>query len=310
MGKTLVLVPNNNFYYFEKLRLENVVVSPVFRDVRGIGEILWKTSRKMKLSASSFFYADWYMDLGSFSKIIVFDVALWMDSSLIRNIRHRIGPSTKCYLYSWNIVRDEKRIREHIDACGKYNFSYYSYDKNDCEKYGFHFNTIMYDESLRLHRCALSWDILFLGYLKDRKAKMLALYEMLCRASMTPKFVIVGAENEQKDLPFTIRDSYVSYFEYLDMVSRSRAILDITQEGQNGFSMRVMEAIAFDKKLVSTNMALLETSFYDPHNILVIDLQNPDENALSSFLNTDFHPYSEEIKHYYSVESWIKRFEC
>lgn len=93
------------------------------------------------------------------------------------------------------------------------------------------------------------------------------------------------------------------------MVSQSKAILDITQQGQNGFSMRVMESIFLNKKLVSTNMALLSANFYDPNNILVIDLQNPDEEALTVFLRSEFHPYSQETRHYYSVGSWINRFQ-
>ena len=56
-------------------------------------------------------------------------------------------------------------------------------------------------------------------------------------------------------------------------------------------------------------MALLSANFYDPNNILVIDLQNPDEEALTVFLRSEFHPYSQETRHYYSVGSWINRFQ-
>ena len=126
---------------------------------------------------------------------------------------------------------------------------------------------------------------------------------------MKPEFVIVENGNQHEDLPFTIRHSYINYADYLDMVSQSKAILDITQQGQNGFSMRVMESIFLNKKLVSTNMALLSANFYDPNNILVIDLQNPDEEELTVFLRSEFHPYSQETRHYYSVGSWINRFQ-
>lgn len=167
----------------------------------------------------------------------------------------------------------------------------------------------MYDENLRLPERALTSDMLFLGFLKDRKAKMLALHQIISDAGMKPEFVIVENGNQHEDLPFTIRHSYVNYADYLDMVSQSKAILDIMQQGQNGFSMRVMESIFLNKKLVSTNMALLSANFYDPNNILVIDLQNPDEEALTVFLRSEFHPYSQETRHYYSVGSWINRFQ-
>ena len=309
MEQTLLLVPSGSFYYFNSMKLPNVVVFPVFREVHGASEMVWKTMRKLRLAASSMFYTDWYKDLQSFSKIIVFDSTAWLDPALLRNINRHKNPDAKCYLYSWNIVRDKQVVLGHLAACRKYGFSYYSYDENDCKQYGFRFNTIMYDENLRLPERALTSDMLFLGFLKDRKAKMLALHQIISDAGMKPEFVIVENGNQHEDLPFTIRHSYVNYADYLDMVSQSKAILDITQQGQNGFSMRVMESIFLNKKLVSTNMALLSANFYDPNNILVIDLQNPDEEALTVFLRSEFHPYSQETRHYYSVGSWINRFQ-
>ncbi|TPF78522.1 MULTISPECIES: hypothetical protein [unclassified Bifidobacterium] len=309
MERTLILVPNRSFYFFNQLELPNVVISPVFRLVHGASQIAWKSFRKLKLSASSLFYEDWYKDLRSFSKIIVFDMAAWLDNALMRNISKHKNSSARCYLYSWNIVRNEHVVLDHFASCEKYGFSYYSYDYSNCKQYGFHFNTIMYDENLHLLSHPLTSDILFLGFLKDRKENMLALYNLISGAGMTPEFVVVENSAQHDNLPFTVKHSYVNYMDYLDMVSRSKAILDITQQGQNGFSMRVMEAIFLNKKLVSTNTALLSADFYDPNNILVIDLQNPDKELLTMFLQSDFHLYDEQIKRYYSVSSWIDRFQ-
>ena len=33
------------------------------------------------------------------------------------------------------------------------------------------------------------------------------------------------------------------------------------------------------------------------------------EEALTVFLRSEFHPYSQETRHYYSVGSWINRFQ-
>ena len=63
MEQTLILVPSNSFYYFNSLKLPNVVVFPVFREVHGASEMVWKTMRKLRLAASSMFYTDWYKDI-------------------------------------------------------------------------------------------------------------------------------------------------------------------------------------------------------------------------------------------------------
>lgn len=57
------------------------------------------------------------------------------------------------------------------------------------------------------------------------------------------------------------------------MVGTSRAILDIAQQKQDGYSMRVMEAIFFNKKLVTTNTAVKQSVFYDENNIFIVDLK-------------------------------------
>ena len=57
-------------------------------------------------------------------------------------------------------------------------------------------------------------------------------------------------------------------------------------------------------------MALLSANFYDPNNILVIDLQNPDEEELTVVpAFRVFTHISQETRHYYSVGSWINRFQ-
>ena len=89
MERTLLLVPSGSFYYFNSMKLPNVVVFPVFREVHGASEMVWKAMRKLRLAASSLFYTDWYKDLQSFSKIIVFDFTVWLDQALLRNILTR-----------------------------------------------------------------------------------------------------------------------------------------------------------------------------------------------------------------------------
>ena len=166
----------------------------------------------------------------------------------------------------------------------------------------------MYNTNLTTITGQTQWDVLFLGFLKDRKDRMLSLQQSLLQSGLNPHFVIVDKTGQHSDLPFDVRNNYVSYAEYLDMLKQSRAILDITQHGQNGFSMRVMESIFLGKKLISTNTALLDADFYDPNNILVVDSEKMDISAIQQFMSTDFHPYPKEVQNYYSIDSWIDRF--
>ena len=70
-----------------------------------------------------------------------------------------------------------------------------------------------------------------------------------------------------------------------------------------------MEAIFFNKKLITTNKDVKNSMFYDPNNILIVDLDNVHSNELLDFYMKEFHPYSSKIRNYYSFESWVDRFE-
>lgn len=188
-------------------------------------------------------------------------MAFSYDSQLLRNIAQK-ATNSKLYFYSWNIAKDESKFEITYNAVKNSGFQFYSYDRGECEKYGLKFNTIMYDRTLTLQTAHEQYDTLFLGYLKDRKEDILSLYDMFTSAGLTPRFVIVSKGERKEKFPFEYRDDYVGYYDYLKMVGTSRAILDIAQQKQDGYSMRVMEAIFFNKKLVTTNTAVKQSVAY------------------------------------------------
>ena len=234
-------------------------------------------------------------------------MAFFYDSQLLRNIAQK-ATNSKLYFYSWNIAKDESKFEITYNAVKDSGFQFYSYDRGECEKYGLKFNTIMYDRTLTLQTAHEQYDTLFLGYLKDRKEDILSLYDMFTSAGLTPRFVIVSKGERKEKFPFEYRDDYVGYYDYLKMVGTSRAILDIAQQKQDGYSMRVMEAIFFNKKLVTTNTAVKQSVFYDENNIFIVDLKTTTADELQAFFAKPFRNYSDEVREYYSIEAWVDRF--
>lgn len=307
MKKTLILFSTKNAYYFDLLKVENVDIYGVFRTANGTDNFALKIFRRINSPLTKYFYTEWYDKLNDYEKIIVFDTALQLDLMLLKNI-NRKNPTAKKYIYSWNIIKNEERYFQLRKQADTFGFEFYCYDKSNCKEYNMKFNTIMYHKNLVLESDVQESDTLFLGFLKDRKQKMKILYELLFKVGLKPKFVVVG--DCEKDVDgFEYRSEYVSYYDYLKMISRSKSILDIAQNGQDGFSMRVMEAIFFDKKLISTNIALKKADFYNPNNILIIDLENLNVEELKSFFDKPIEKYSEKTKEYYSFEKWIERFK-
>lgn len=308
MSRTLVLFTDNQSYYFDRIHSSELTIRGLYYDHAELKNPVLKFLRKIKSPFTRLFYQDWYQHLKDYEKIIVLDTALLFDGRLLYNISRK-APDARKYFYSWNKVKDEARFEEGKRAADQAGFKYYSYDKGDCRKYGLNFNTIMYDPTLTLEEAEPQYDILFLGFLKDRKKDLLLLHRMLRAASLKPNFMIVNYQKEHEELPFTFTDKYIPYYDYLKLVSNSRAILDISQEGQDGYSMRVMEAIFFQKKLITTNTAVRDSMFYNDSNILIIDFDRTTTEEIHAFYEKPFQPYDEKIRQYYSIGAWADRFE-
>ena len=307
MSKTLILFTDNQSYYFDRIHAPDLTIRGLFYDHAELKNPVLKFLRKIKSPLTRLFYQDWYRHLADYEKIIVLDTAFLFDEKLLDNIAAK-APRAKKYFYSWNKVKDEAWFAAGKRAADRAGFSYYSYDRGDCRKYGLHFNTIMYDRTLKLQEAEPQSDTLFLGFLKDRRDDLLSLHRMLEAASLKPNFVIVDYRKQHEDLPFTFTDKYIPYYDYLELVRNSRAILDISQQGQDGYSMRVMEALFFQKKLITTNAAVRDSMFYRDSNILVIDFAATTTEQIHAFFSKPFQPYDDRILEYYSVEAWAERF--
>lgn len=306
--RTLVLYSNTSTYYFDRIKEFDLSIQAVYKNEKWMKNKFLSLLRKMNSNLTSLFYGDWYNHLDDYSKIIVLDTPFSYDHKLLENIARK-EPEIERFYYSWNIVRNEQLLRKEKEETQKNGFKFYCYDKGNCEKYGLYFNTIMYDETLKLPNVMPEYDTCFLGFLKDRKEKMKNLYDAFQATGLNARFVIVKRAGDVEDMPFEYRESEVGYYEYLDMINHSRSILDITQKGQDGLSLRIMEAIFLNKKILTTNEYITEMEFYNPNNILVIRLGETSKDEILDFFNKPFCGYSDATRKYYSFKAWADRFK-
>lgn len=99
----------------------------------------------------------------------------------------------------------------------------------------------------------------------------------------------------------------MQYEEYLKVVKRSRAVLDIVKRNNYGLTLRVLEALVAHKKLITNYMDIKKMEFYNESNIFLLEGEDKLEN-LGQFLNKPFFPIAEEIIASYSEQAWIWRF--
>ena len=89
----------------------------------------------------------------------------------------------------------------------------------------------------------------------------------------------------------------MSYLRMLKYSVSSRCLLEINQEGALGYTSRFLEAVMYDIKLITDNLSVLDSKFYNPRNIQYINDVNEIDpefvknKCFDSFnYNDDFSP--------------------
>lgn len=91
----------------------------------------------------------------------------------------------------------------------------------------------------------------------------------------------------------------------VDRIAESRAVLDVNRPDQLGLTMRSIEAVGAQRKLITTNADIVNYDIYSEAGVLVIDRQNPVVD--DTFLGRGVIPYDETTRCGYSVSAWVDR---
>ncbi|WP_202963144.1 hypothetical protein, partial [Aeromonas aquatica] len=91
--------------------------------------------------------------------------------------------------------------------------------------------------------------------------------------------------------------------EIISVLADTKVVIDIEHPNQNGLTMRTIEMVGMQKKLITTNRNVMEYDFYNPNNILVVDRENPHIDI--HFIHSEYHHINDAIRDKYSLSSWL-----
>ncbi len=249
---------------------------------------IWlKICRKLNI-LNSFFYSSWKNEIEKYDVVILGENGY--SKSISKYIKKK-NKKCKIVMYFWNNIDDayKKHLQdENIDE-------FWTFDKEDAKKYNMKYNPQFYTKDIQLKSSCQEFDILFLGRAKKRKNEIMALKNILEQQNLKCKFIII---EDEKD--------YIQYDEYLELISKSKCILDYNQEGQVGLTLRPMEALFFSKKLITNNSDIKNYDFYNPKNIFILGENRMEE--VNKFINTPNEKIDEDIIKNYDFDSWVDRF--
>lgn len=179
-------------------------------------------------------------------------------------------------------------------------FELYTFDPDDAQRYGLQLTEQFYrvpeqlDSNLNpnLNPTTIAF---FCGENKGRRADLEALQQMLEARGLTTRFIIADTPAQR-----------IPYSDYLRHLAACQYLVDWVQADQAGLTRRPVEALFWQKKLITNHRTLLHADFYHPDNIFIVGYDDP--ARLTDFLHQPFVPVPDEVKYRYHVDHWLGYF--
>lgn len=289
-----------------KKKLNIYLYKNIYQPVSGINKYYFKIDEhRIGYSHMNQWYGEWKYKVKDVDTVILSDGIRGRD--VIEYI-HEKNPDARIIVYYMNSIYGHERnepSRYKNLPCELFTF-----DKYNAEMYDIRFKHYYYPymnqrgNTVDLH---CNQDIFFIGEDKGRLGDLVKLKNDFENNGFKCKFLILKTKHK---FYFMHRHELISepipYDEVVKEIKQSRAILDFTQSRQHGLTYRPMEAMCFQKKLITNFEEITDYNFYNPKNIFRLSHDNI--NDLKSFLEQPYEPVDDSIREEYVAANWLDSF--
>lgn len=267
--------------FYDLKTLENVVETSSIYDIK-IPILRWLNKLHVSLELNRLVELPFKRIWGSYSLLEKYKNVSGEKIAVFTNVS--IGKISLDYLRELQTDYGFKVVLVGVDSCldnklspliftSKFKFDLlYTFDEADSLNYGFRFTNTLYSKREDIVPSAVQSDLFFIGRAKDRLQKLQSIASQCVRDSIKPNFSILINNTDQQPINgVKYIDKVVPYDQVLPQILSSKCLLDIVQEGQDGLTMRVYEAIFYNKKLITNNKSVKKLKYYNPEYIQVVD---------------------------------------
>lgn len=176
----------------------------------------------------------------------------------------------KLFFLCWNPAEYlQKKYIDFVDS--QYN-KIVSFDPEDCRKHNWiHYSGIYSRPKDYKKNDNPEYDVLFVGHNKGRLSKLRILYNMLQNAGLKCDFYISEVDKEDCLEDGIHYNEYLMYQDVIYHVQNSKAILEILQDCQHGSTLRPMEAMVYERILITNNKEVKSERYYTDKQFYVFD---------------------------------------
>lgn len=240
--------------------------------------------------------------------LIVYDWnSLTKDLDFFTFLKRRHKNLSIVYLFSNIVSISGAKVYNIICRINKVFDLVFAFDKEDANKFGFEYSPLIYTTEVQMPPIAddLENDLFYLGMAKDRYDTLIELFEKATEEGLKCDFTIVGVPKEKQKYTNVIKYAPVSYDTAIRGMANAKCIVDIIQDNSTGLTIKNCEALAFGRKLITSNPHVRDVEFYHPENICVYNNQM----SIKEFIETPFLNYTNSEKMYFAPERLFEKIE-
>lgn len=235
-----------------------------------------------------------------------------LSDKVMQALRNKF-PNASAGLYLWDGVKNNKNVANIAPLFD----SVATFDKNDTEKFSWHYRPLFSRIAAENHEKINSflYDWCFIGTIHSDRYKIISIlrdkyagqYKPFVFCYFQSQLVLIFRKIFDKNLKGFLEEDGnlkpISKEEIVNYVNNSRAVLDIEHPNQNGLTIRTIETLLSNKKLLTTNANILDSDLYDASRVCVIDRNNPQIDE--AFMASTFKDFDDSVKNYYGLKMWV-----
>jgi hypothetical protein len=307
-----------NYEFHIKSELENLGADVTFYDERPGNNVrdklLLRINPRLVQKKINNYYKGILTHLATYDYVLVVNREA-MPTWFLKELRDR-NKTAKMILYMWDSLSNKKLGSKDL---GFFNESY-TFDWNDSVNIKeFSFLPLFYINQyaeISNDQRNLKYDLSFVGSVHGKRYELIS--KLLKNTNIDLERVFVYLYMPSKWM-FYFRKLFVSEFRLakydefnfeslpletlLNVIRNSRIIIDIQNPNQSGLTMRTIEMIGAQKKIVTTNKSIVNYDFFHENNIYVLDHDNLEIPA--DFIDSDYYILPDYIYQKYSLKSWL-----
>lgn len=230
---------------------------------------------------------------------IIFQTGIKFSSHYIQRLKKERNACIVLYMpdniSTMKIANDKHEFERY---CHHYHVDQvYSFDKKDCQKFGaefFDFYSMLPAKVMQKKLEDGKPKILYVGGCrsKDRLHTLHALYDRL-KEQAHCSFYLNGVDSDDANRDGIIYNHPLSYSEVVELVQKHDVIVEIMNGNQAGNTLRLKEAVCYNKCLITNNPLVKESPYYNPDFMQIFN--KVDDIDLSRFATDVNYKYNGEF---------------